>query len=309
VAAAIVSDERRAQLRDGDAILLMDRKRRTYMRTLRAGARLALRGRPIPCDSVIGLDEGVTITDDRGERFLVVRPTYAQLVPQLPRRAQPIYPKDVGLLLAWGDIGPGMHVIEIGVGAGALTLGLLRAVGPTGRLTSYEVRADFAEDARRNVARHHGDAPGWTVHVGDATAGLAERDVDRVTVDLAEPWTLLDQIAVSLRCGGVLSCFLPTILQVKSLVDALDAHPLFGMVTTLESLLREWDVKGRSIRPAHRMVAHTGLLVFARRLPAQHATELTPADPYSPEVAPDVATIESVLDDESGDSGTDLESD
>jgi tRNA (adenine57-N1/adenine58-N1)-methyltransferase len=304
-----VSDERRAPLRDGDAVLLVDRKRRTYMRTLRAGGRLAVRGRPIPCDDVIGLDEGVTIPADRGERYLVLRPTYAQLIPQLPRRAQPIYPKDVGLLLLWGDIGPGMHVIVIGDGAGALTLGLLRAVGPTGRLTSYELREDFVEDARRNVERHHGPAPGWTVHVGDAAGGLHERDVDRVTVDLAEPWTLLDQIAAALRPGGVLTCFVPTILQVKALVDALDAHGSFGMVTTLESLLRDWEVKGRSIRPAHRMVAHTGLLVFARRLATEGAVELTRDDSYSSEVALDVTATEPVLDDESGDSGTDLESD
>jgi tRNA (adenine57-N1/adenine58-N1)-methyltransferase len=304
-----VSDDRRAQLRDGDAVLLVDRKRRTYMRTLRAGGRLSVRGRPIPCDDVIGLDEGVTIPADRGERYLVLRPTYAQLIPQLPRRAQPIYPKDVGLLLLWGDIGPGMHVVEIGVGAGALTLGLLRALGPTGRLTSYELREDFAEDARRNVEHHHGPAPGWTVHVGDAAAGLHERDVDRITVDLAEPRTLLDQIATALRPGGVLTCFVPTILQVKSLVDALDAHACFDMVTTLESLLRHWEVKGRSIRPAHRMVAHTGLLVVARRLASGGVVELTRDDPYSSEVALDVAATESVLDDESGDSGTDLESD
>jgi tRNA (adenine57-N1/adenine58-N1)-methyltransferase len=304
-----VSDERRARLRDGDAVLLVDRKSRSYMRTLRAGARLAVRGRPIPCDDVIGLDEGVTIPGDRGERYLVLRPTYAQLIPQLPRRAQPIYPKDVGLILTWGDIAAGMHVVEIGIGAGALTLGLLRAVGPTGRVTSYELREDFVEDARRNVERHHGPAPGWTVHVGDATAGLFERDVDRVTVDLAEPWGMLDAIALALRPGGVLTCFVPTILQVKSLVDALDAHASFGMVTTLESLLRHWEVKGRSIRPAHRMVAHTGLLVFARRLATNAAVELTREDPYTIEVALDVAATESVLDDESGDSGTDLESD
>jgi tRNA (adenine57-N1/adenine58-N1)-methyltransferase len=133
--------------------------------------------------------------------------------------------------------------------------------------------------------------------------------VDRVTVDLAEPWAMLDPIATALRPGGVLTCFVPTILQVKSLVDALDAHASFGMVTTLESLLRHWEVKGRSIRPAHRMVAHTGLLVFARRLATDVAVELTPADPYTIEVALDVAATESVFDDESGDSGTDLESD
>ena len=255
-----------ALLRDQDAIILLDRKERTYLRTLRRGGRISVRGNPLPCDALIGLAEGSTVETASGEPLLVLRPTYAQLVPSLPRRAQPIYPKDTGPILLWGDIGPGMQVVEVGTGPGALTIALLRAVGPTGRLVSYEAREDFAAMARENVARFHGPAPQWTLRVGDALAGLAERDVDRLIVDLAEPWQLLDAAARALRPGAVVTIFVPTALQVKQAVDALRAHGGFGAVETLETLVRFWHVRERSIRPEHRMVAHTGFLVFARRL-------------------------------------------
>jgi tRNA (adenine57-N1/adenine58-N1)-methyltransferase len=161
-----------------------------------------------------------------------------------------------------------MDVVEVGTGPGALTLALLRAVGPTGRLASYEAREDFAAMARDNVARFHGPAPNWTLHVGDALAGLVERDADRLIVDLAEPWQLLDAAARALRPGAVATAFVPTALQVKQTVDALRAHGSFGAVETLETLVRFWHVRDRSVRPAHRMVAHTGFLIFARRLAA-----------------------------------------
>lgn len=296
----------KAQLRDGDTVLFVDDRERRYLRRLRAGGTVGVRGRPMPCDALIGQPEGLTVVNERGERFLILRPSYAELIPSLPRRAQPIYPKDVGILIHWGDIGPGMHVVEIGTGPAALTLGLLRAVGPTGRLTSYEVRDDFAQMARDNVARFHGEAPTWTIRVHDATDGLLERDVDRVVVDVPEPWTLLPAIAEALRPGGILSCFLPTILQVKSLADALEDHPGFGHVATVETLLREWHVAGRSIRPAHRMVAHTGLLIFARRVPTVDGQTLTARNPYS-SPSPDPRTGEkSHGDDEGGDSGSSL---
>lgn len=256
----------RALLRDRDAVILVDRKERQYLRVLRCGGRMSVRGAPIPCDSVIGLAEGTTIETAHGESLLVLRPTYADLIPNLPRRAQPIYPKDVGPILLWGDVRPGDRVVEVGTGPGALTLALLRAVGPTGELVSYEAREDFATLARDNVARFHGEAPNWTLKVADVFLGLMERDVDRLVVDLAEPWTLLDAVAGALRPGGVLTAFLPTVLQVKQHVDGLRAHGGFGAIEMLETLTRFWQVRDRSVRPTHRMVAHTGFLVFARRL-------------------------------------------
>ena len=293
-------------LRAGESILLIDRKQRVYLRTLQAGGRVSVRGAPVPAETLIGSPEGTTLRTARGETFLVLRPTYAELIPRLPRRAQPIYPKDVGIVLLWGDIAPGMRVVEIGVGPGALTLGLLRALGSTGTLVSYERRDDFAAAARDNVARFHGPAPNWTIRVADAALGLDERAIDRIVVDVPEPWALLEVIAASLRPGGVLTCFLPTVLQVKQLVDALGVHDGFASVQTLETLLRPWEVSGRSIRPAHRMVAHTGFLVFARRLaPGVCASQLTPQRPYSSGPAND-GTASRFEDDEGGDPRQDL---
>jgi len=294
-------------LREGDAVLLIDRKQRVYMRTLRPGSRVSVRGRPILAEALIGRPDGSTLRTERGETFLVLRPTYAELIPHLPRRAQPIYPKDVGIVLLWGDIGPGMRVIEIGVGPGALTLGLLRALGTTGTLVSYERREEFAAAAQENVRRFHGPAPNWMVRVADAALGLVEIGVDRIVIDVPEPWTLLDSVATSLRAGGVLTCFLPTVLQVKQLVDSLTAHDGFAAVRTIETLLRHWDVSGRSIRPAHRMVAHTGFLVFARRLaPGVRAAELTPRRPYSSASTDDDIASTELEHDEGGDPRQDL---
>ena len=157
-------------------------------------------------------------------------------------------------------------MVEVGTGPGALTIALLRAVGPTGRLTSYEAREDFAALARDNVARYHGPAPNWTLRTADAFAGLEERQVDRLVVDLAEPWRLLDTAAAALRPGAVVTAFVPTVLQVKQAVDGFRQHGAFGAVESLETLVRFWHVRERSVRPEHRMVAHTGFLVFARRL-------------------------------------------
>ncbi len=267
----------RSLLRDREAVVLIDRKQRSYLRTLRVGRVITVRGNAMPCDELIGRPEGSVVDTARGERLLVLRPTYAQLIPSLPRQAQPIYPKDVGPMLLWGDIGPGMRVIEVGVGPGAVTLALLRAVGPTGWLASYELREDFAARARDNVGRFHGEAPNWSIRVADAFAGFVERDVDRIVIDLAEPWRLLDRVAEALRPGGVVTAFVPTVLQVKETVDGLRAHGGFAAVETLETLTRFWHVRDRSLRPEHRMVAHTGFLIFARRLAPDARFALTPS--------------------------------
>lgn len=299
-------------LQDGDAVIFLDRKDRTYLRTLRRGARIAVRGMPLGCDELIGRPEGSVVETAGGEPFLVLRPTYAQLIPNLPRQAQPIYPKDVGIVLLWGDIGPGHTVVEIGTGPAAMTMGLLRGVGPTGRLVSYELREDFATIARQNVERFHGPAPNWTLRVADAIAdGIVERDVDRVVVDLAEPWQVLPSVADALRPGGVFTGFIPTALQVKQLVDALRAHGGFGADETIETMLRPWHVGPRSLRPDHRMVAHTGFLVFARRL-ADGSTirsELTPRGSGVSGYSGGTRSSGSTHDDEGGDPSAGLEDD
>jgi len=254
-----------ALLNENDAVILIDRKGRRYLKILRRGHRISIRG-DIDGGDLIGLPEGSRIKLSGGEAFLVMRPTYADLIPLMPRRAQVIYPKDTGPLLIWGDVFPGATVIEGGTGAGALTIALLRAVGPHGRVISYELREDFAAAARRNVAAFFGPAPNWTLHVRDLYQGFEETGVDRMFLDLAEPSGALEQAARALRPGGVIVCYVPTAIQLKTTVEALDRSPWFAESESFETLLRNWHVKGMSVRPVFRMVAHSGFIIVARRL-------------------------------------------
>jgi len=276
----------RSRLVAGDHVLFIDRKEREYLRTLRAGARVHIRGGSMQSDHLIGMEEGATVYNTAGEPFLMLRPTFAQLIPNLPRKAQVIYPKDIGPILLWGDIHPGAFVVEIGTGPGALTMALLRAVGPSGHVTSYEAREDFVEMARRNVEQFYGVAPNWSLKLADAFAGIEERNVDRLLLDLAEPWQLLPQIAAALRPGGLVVGYVPTALQVKEWVDGLRSHG-FGAVQTIETLLRFWHVKARSVRPEHRMVAHTGFIVVARKLVATAAPTEFAREPSADSLTPD----------------------
>ena len=217
---------------------------------------------------VWGLDEGSRVRFSSGENYLVFRPTYADLIPHLPRAAQVIYPKDTGPLLIWGDVYPGATVIEGGVGAGALTIALLRAVGPHGRVISYEIREDFAAAARKNVAAFFGEAPGWTLKLRDLYEGFDESEVDRLFLDLPEPGRALQTAARALRPGGVFVAYVPTALQLKDTIEALQASHDFAEIDSFETLMRHWQVKGMSVRPVHRMVAHSAFIIVARRLAA-----------------------------------------
>ncbi|HKV55534.1 MAG TPA: hypothetical protein VJN94_12935, partial [Candidatus Binataceae bacterium] len=173
-------------LQENDAVLFIDRKGRRYLKMLRPGQKITIRGE-ITSEALYGLDDGSRVKLSGGENFLVLRPTYADLIPHLPRAAQVIYPKDTGPLLIWGDVYPGATVIEGGVGAGAFTIALLRAVGPNGRVISYELREDFAARARRNVADFFGPAPHWELKLRDLYEGFDETGVDRLFLDLPEP--------------------------------------------------------------------------------------------------------------------------
>lgn len=246
-------------------MLLIDRKKRQYLRTLKSERRVNVRDGMIVPDALIGQPEGIVVRSSMGEYLQVFRPSYAQIAPNLPRQAQLIYAKDIGTILLYGDIHPGARVIEVGVGPGATSLALIRAVGPTGCVISYEIREDFANMARTNVKRFHGDAPQWTVKAGDAYEGFQERDFDRIVTDVPEPWRVIPHAAAALRPGGIFIGFIPTVLQMKQLVDELREGG-FSAVEIIESLQRFWHVKERSVRPEHRMVAHSGFLVIGRRL-------------------------------------------
>ncbi len=253
------------RLKANDAVLFIDRKGRRYLKILRPGQRIEIRGE-ILADRLLEIEEGSRVKLSSGETFIVLRPTYADLIPHLPRNAQVIYPKDAGPLLIWGDVFPGATVIEGGTGAGALTIALLRAVGASGRLISYELREEFAAAARRNVAAFFGDAPNWTLKLRDLYQGFDETGVDRLFIDLAEPARALDAIAHALRPGGVVVCWVPTAMQLKETAEALQSRPDFAEVESFETLQRHWQVKGLSVRPVHRMVAHSGFAIVARRL-------------------------------------------
>ncbi len=253
-------------MRDGEAVVLTDRKEREYLRRLAAGKQITARDGKIAADDLIGRDEGTIVRSSTSDAFLVFRPTLAELIPNLPRQAQVIYPKDIGTILIWADIFPGCTVVESGVGAGALTVALLRALGNEGRLISYELREDFERMARENVARYYGTADNWTLKLGDVAQSLEETGVDRVILDLPEPWQVIERAARALRAGGILLSYLPTVIQVKTLVDSLRAHGGFARIETMESLMRFWHIKDMSMRPEHRMIAHTGFITVARRL-------------------------------------------
>lgn len=255
----------RGRLQAGESVLFIDRKEREYLRILQPGTRLRVRDGTMQADHLIGLAEGSTVYNTAMERFLVLRPTLASLIPNLPRRAQVIYPKDIGPILLWGDIYPGARVLEVGAGPGALTMALLRAVGPAGQVISYEAREDFCRMAEANVRQFYGEAPNWILKRADATHGIDEHDLDRLLMDIAEPWTLLPAAGAALRPGGVLVAYVPTALQVKQFVDHA-RNGGFGVVQVMETLLRFWHVKGLSVRPEHRMIGHTGFIISCRRL-------------------------------------------
>ena len=256
-----------AILQAGDTVLFIDRKEREYLRMLKAGGRISLHGGLLQADQVIGLPEGSLVHTARNEPFRIFRPTYAHLIPNLPRKAQVIYPKDVGIMLLWGDVFPGASVVEVGAGPGALTIALLRAIGPAGTLVAVEAREDVCEMSRENVARFFGEASNWRLMLGDAYEGIEAHDADRLLIDIPEPWRVLPHAARALRPGGILVGYVPTVVQVKALVDELRAHAGFAAIEVMENLLRFWHVKDLSVRPEHRMVAHTGFIIVARRVP------------------------------------------
>ena len=249
-----------------EPVVLLDRKDREYLARLDRNRPIAIRGGKIAVEQLIGRQEGCVVRSSVNEPFLVFRPSLPQLIPNLPRNAQVIYPKDLGPILIWADIFPGARVIEAGVGAGALSMTLLRAIGGTGELVSYEIREDFADMARKNISKYFGPTPNWTLKIGDVGTDLVETDIDRIVLDLPEPWVVIESAWKALKPGGILLSYLPTVIQVKSLVDALREDKRFACIETMETLMRFWHIKGMSARPQHRMIAHTGFLIVARRL-------------------------------------------
>lgn len=251
---------------EGDTVeFLLFGKGAPYMTLLRAKGEANVRGHHFAHADVIGHPVGTAITSREGKTFFAVRPTQARWVECMPRFAKTIYPKDAGPILQYGDVFPGASVLEAGLGSGGLTLSLLRAVGTSGRLVSYDVRSESLKKGAGNVKAWYGEPhPSHTIKEGDVCEGIEERDLDRIVLDLPEPWRVLPHALTALKPGGLLISFLPTVLQVHQLVEALKTSGAFPDIETLEAMHRRWQVGRRSVRPESQMVGHTGFLTFAR---------------------------------------------
>jgi len=247
-------------------VQLTDPKGRMHTITLEPGRQFHTHKGILEHDSLLGGPEGVVVTIGT-TAYLALRPLLSDFVLSMPRGAQVVYPKDSGQIVQMADIFPGAHVVEAGVGSGALSMSLLRAVGDSGRLSSYERRPEFAEIAVQNVERYFGAPhPAWTVTVGDLATTLDETDVDRVVLDMLAPWEVLDAVSAALRPGGLVCAYVTTTTQLSNTVEALRAHGTFTDPQSWESMVRGWHVEGLAVRPEHRMVGHTGFLCTARRL-------------------------------------------
>jgi len=305
-AAADTASTDKSLLRVGEKVLLVDTKQRRYLVTLRTDAGFHTHAGIVAHNDLIGAYEGSTVYGSTGRRFLVVRPTLSDMVLKMPRGAQVIYPKDLAAIVMEADIAPGMRVLEAGVGSGALSMALLRAGAS---VIGYELREDFANRAHNNVEGMVGGDADYRVELRDVYEGIEERGLDRIVLDLPEPWRVVPHAEVALRSGGIICSYLPTINQTAQFRGALE-DSAFGLPGTLEVLHRTWHIEDRSVRPDHRMVGHTGFLTTARLLrpedrgsrpggpiawvppvskPLQEGTGSSPVDPRAPESGVDDA--------------------
>jgi len=228
----------------------------------------------------------VTVRTTSGAAVIALRPTFAEFVLKMKRGAQVVYPKDLAMIVLHGDVYPGANVLEAGAGSGALTMALLRAVGPEGRVVTYELREDFAALARANVEALLGKAENLEIKIGNVYEPVEETGIDRIVLDVPEPWRVLEGAGRALRPGGIFVAYLPTVLQIHSLVEALHEDPSWTLVSSFETLVRPWHVEGRSVRPEHRMVAHTGFITTARRILAPKFLPSLPDRPIMHEDPP-----------------------
>jgi tRNA (adenine57-N1/adenine58-N1)-methyltransferase len=269
---------------DGEQILLIDQRGKRHLIFLRKSETFHSDRGWVPHDNIIGQVEGSWVRSSMGLRYIAVRPTLADYVLEMPRGAQVIYPKDLAIILFWADIYPGCRVIEAGMGSGALTLALLRAVGPEGRVITFEQRDEFARRALANIHMRCGEVTNLTVRLRPIEDGLLEEDpVDRVVLDLPEPWRLTGELPKVLRPGGIFLSYVPTIIQAHQTSEVLRRDRHWALVETFETLFRPWNIDGQSVRPFHRMVAHTGFITVARRVAPEDPTGAPPAAPDTAE--------------------------
>jgi tRNA (adenine57-N1/adenine58-N1)-methyltransferase catalytic subunit len=257
--------------RAGDRVQLTGPKGRLNTITLETHGEFHTHTGILDHDLVIGQPDASIVTSSNGIDYLALRPLLTDFVMSMPRGAAIIYPKDAAQILGMADIFPGAVVVEAGVGSGALALWILRAVGPTGWLHSFERREEFAEIAEANAAAFLGAVPAnWTITVGDLgevlPTSVAAGSVDRVVLDMLAPWECIGVASVALTPGGVLLCYVATVTQLSRVAEAIRATGQFTAPESAETMVRTWHVEGLAVRPDHRMIGHTGFLIAARRL-------------------------------------------
>ena len=244
------------RLEAGDAALLIDSKGRRFLLELTPDRTFQYHEGAVPHNVLIGQDEGSWIVSSTGAQLLLLRPRLADFTLKMKRSAQVVYPKDLGPILVYADIAPGMTVLEAGSGSGALTLGLSRAVGPTGKVISVELREDHAAHARKAVEKWYGRLPeNVEMRIGDVSDEVQWVEPARIVLDLPEPWHVVTAAAQHQPPGGLLAAYLPTVPQVQTTVETARESGVFT----------DWNVAGRSVRPEHRMIGHTGFLIFMRK--------------------------------------------
>lgn len=257
------------KLAEGEIVQLIDSKGKRYQVKLKTGATFFFHHGAVEHDQLIGQQPGSWVKSSLGEPLLVLKPTLADFILKAKRGAQVIYPKDIGAILMLADIFPGARVLEAGTGSGALTLALLRAAGEGGWVISYEVRREFLEVARRNIEEFFGRLPqSLVLREKDIYQGLEEedRELDRMVLDLPEPWRVVEQAKEALKPGGIFVAYNPTILQIFKLARRAERAGGFYQVGVYEVLMRPWKAEQRVLRPELRMVAHTGFIWVARRI-------------------------------------------
>ena len=261
------SGVRLGPLEAGERITLTDPKGHRHSIVLAVGGKFHTAKGSISHDDLIAQSEGIVVTSSGGTSFLAMRGLLNEFTVSMPRGAAVIYPKDAAQILMGADVFPGARVLEAGAGSGALTCSLLRAIGPSGRLISYERRADFANLARRNVESFFGARPpSWELRVGDLVGSLTGEPLDRVILDMLAPWDCVTALAEVLVPGGVFCAYVTTTTQLAQTVETLRVHTGFSEPEATESMVRAWHVEGLAVRPRHNMVGHTGFVITARRM-------------------------------------------
>ena len=253
-------------LEAGDPALLIDSKGRRFLLELTPGRTFQYHEGVVSHSDLIGREEGSWIVSSIGAHLLLLRPRLADFTLKMKRSAQVVYPKDLGPILVYADIAPGTTVLEAGSGSGALTLGLSRAVGATGMVVSVELREDHAAQARKAIEKWYGRVPeNIDLRIGDVAEVVESVRPPRIVLDLPEPWNVVTSAAEHQPSGGLLAAYLPTVPQVQTTVEAARDTGVFTEIEVKEFLVRDWNVAGRSVRPEHQMVGHTGFLVFMRK--------------------------------------------